>query len=265
VGVEFLELVRRGLRRPDDPRILASRATVDATLRASLPWGPAWRRYDGDRYGESDDGRPWAPWRQGRGRPWPLLSGERAHHALANGEPVADFILAIEACAGPELILPEQVWDGPDLPACALFAGRATGSAAPLGWAHAEYLKLLIAFATSRIPDVVDVARQRYALRPPPRPSVVWSSVHRLDALPQGRGFRVQLDRRGDVVWALGPSVPTAEVPGQDTRLGLWVADLPLQRLAAGARVHWTVRYADGGWDPEDHELAILPAEPAGT
>ena len=265
VGVEFLELVRRGLRRPDDPRILASRATVDAILRASLPWGPAWRRYDGDRYGESDDGRPWAPWRQGRGRPWPLLCGERAHHALANGEPVADYVLAMEACAGPELILPEQVWDGADVPAHGLFAGRATGSAAPLGWAHAEYLKLLIAFATARIPDVVDLARHRYALRPPPRPAAVWSGAHPLDAVPQGRGFRVQLDRRGDVVWTLGAGAPSAEAAGQDTRLGFWVADLPLQRLAAGARVHWTVRYADGGWDPDDHELAILPADTAGT
>lgn len=263
IGLEFLELVRRGLRRADDPRILHSRSSADLVLRASLPWGSGWRRYVGDRYGELDDGAPWSLTRQGRGRAWPLLCGERGHHALANGEPVAEFVLAMEASAGPELMLPEQVWDGADLAERGLQAGRPTGSAAPLGWAHAEYLKLLTAFATSRIPDCLDIVRDRYALRPPLSPAVIWSDRHRVAHVPEGRPVRIQLQRQGDVIWSADEGASSSVARGRDTTLGLWAAHLPLQRLPADACVQWTVRYADGSWDPDDHELRIVPPEPS--
>lgn len=258
IGVEFLELARRGLRRPDDPRLLSSRASADPTLRAPLPHGAAWRRYVGDRYGESDDGTCWTPAQQGRGRPWPLLCGERAHHALANGEPVADYVLAMEAAAGPERILPEQVWDGPDLPDRGLFTGQATGSAAPLGWAHAEYLKLLVAFATARLPDVVDLVQERYAVRPPVDPPLVWSDGHRFSRVPQGRSVRVQMEDQGNVVWTADGGGSSWVAPGQDTGLGLWVAEVPVGDLPTGSHVQWTIRYTDGTWDPHDYQFRIV-------
>jgi glucoamylase len=46
---------------------------------------------------------------------------------------------------GPGGLIPEQVWDGPSLPARQLEPGKPTGSAMPLVWAHAEFLKLLVA------------------------------------------------------------------------------------------------------------------------
>ncbi|KAJ8135882.1 hypothetical protein OY671_010905, partial [Metschnikowia pulcherrima] len=39
--------------------------------------------------------------------------------------------------------LPEQVWDEDDNSEYHLYKGRPTGSAMPLAWAHAEYIKLL--------------------------------------------------------------------------------------------------------------------------
>ena len=44
---------------------------------------PAWYRYNGDGYGEHEDGTPFDG--TGIGRPWPLLAGERAHYELAAG------------------------------------------------------------------------------------------------------------------------------------------------------------------------------------
>ncbi|MDQ6920675.1 MAG: glycoside hydrolase family 15 protein, partial [Candidatus Dormibacteraeota bacterium] len=245
VSLEFVELVRRGLRRADDPRIQSSLVTADAPLRVQLADGPLWRRYAGDTYGETDDGRPWSAGRPGRGRPWPIMCGERGHLALANSEPVAEYVLALEACAGPELMLPEQVWDGRDLPAQRLFKGRGTGSAAPRGWAHAEYLKLLIAFATSNLPDQIAPARRRYAGQPPADPAVVWTPAHPVQTVQEGRLVRLQLSRPGQVIWTADGGASSRAEQTYDTRLGFWVADLSVQRLRPGTVVQWTLRHAD--------------------
>ena len=42
----FLELVRYGVRRADDPLIVDSLKVVDAVLKTRLPQGPGWRRYN---------------------------------------------------------------------------------------------------------------------------------------------------------------------------------------------------------------------------
>jgi glucoamylase len=53
-----LALVRFGLRAPDDPRILNTLKVIDALLRVKLPQGFCWYRYNGDGYGEQEDGSP---------------------------------------------------------------------------------------------------------------------------------------------------------------------------------------------------------------
>jgi len=257
LSVDFIELVRLGVRRPDHPEVRSSIAQVDTRLLWVGPGGPAWRRYIGDTYGERPDGSPWGT--GGVGRPWPLLCGERGHLALASGEPVAEYVLALEACAGPELLLPEQVWDGRDMPRKGLISGRATGSAAPLGWAHAEYLKLLVAFASSELPDRIDPARRRYAFQPPAEPAVVWSESHPVRTVPEGRIVRVQIRRPADVVWTADGGTTSRSAAAHDTGLGFRVADLPVNRLRPGTTVQWTLRYPDGTWDPEDYQLRIVP------
>ena len=39
-------------------------------------------------------------------------------------------------------LLSEQIWDTDDIPDKELFFGQHSGSAMPLTWAHAEYIKL---------------------------------------------------------------------------------------------------------------------------
>jgi glucoamylase len=261
VGVEFLELVRRGLRRPDDPRIRSSLAAADAVLRMEVPGGPAWRRYVGDRYGESENGWNWAPERPGCGRAWPVLAAERAFYELALGIPVAASVRSLESWAGPELILPEQLWDEADLPAAGLEKGRPTGSAAPLGWAHAEYLGLLIAIATAHLPDIVEPARLRYIGRPPASPALVWSHAHQFETFPAGRVVRIQLPAPAAVEWTADGWTTSRLEEARDTRLGVWVADLPVQHLGQQETVHWTVRYADGTREDGYRSLTVVRAQ----
>ena len=116
VGLDALALVRFGLRAADDPRILNTLKIVDETLRIETPFGPVWRRYEGDRYGEHADGSAFDG--QGIGRAWPLLAGERAHYEVAAQHTARAVTLAraLEAIAGESRLLPEQVWDSPDIP-----------------------------------------------------------------------------------------------------------------------------------------------------
>jgi glucoamylase len=263
VGIEFLELVRRGLRRPDDPRVHSGLAASDAVLRVPVPGGPGWRRFPGDRYGESESGRHWAPDQPGCGRVWPALAAERAFYELALGHPVAEYVTALERWAGPELILPEQLWDQADLPAAGLESGRPTGSAAPLGWSHAEYLRLLVAIATARLPDSVEPVRLRYADRPPADPAVVWSHAHQFQTFPAGRVVKVQLPGPAVVEWTADGGTTYQVEEARDTGLGLWVADLPLHHLGRQDTVYWTVRYADGTDEGGYRTLTVVSLERA--
>src|SRR5262249_9845935 len=173
----FLELARYGVRRPGDPLIESSLKVVDSVLKVDLPQGPCLRRYTPDGYGQQDDGGPFVEW--GRGRPWPLLTGERGHYELAAGRDPLPYIRAMELFATPTRLLPEQVWDRPDIPGALLFTGAQTGSATPLMWAHAEYVKLLRSCADGQVFDLISEVAERYLTRRARRPMEVWKYHHR--------------------------------------------------------------------------------------
>ncbi len=141
IDAGFLELVRYGVRRADDPLIVDSLKVVDHVLKVDTPFGPCWKRYNHDGYGQRADGGPYLGW--GVGRPWPLLTGERGHYELAAGHDPTPYIKALENFSSIGGMLPEQIWDQPDLPQDGMKFGKPTGAAMPLVWAHAEYVKLL--------------------------------------------------------------------------------------------------------------------------
>ena len=102
VDAGFLELVRYGIRKPGDPLIEDSLRVVDAILRVDTPFGPCWRRYNHDGYGQREDGGPYQGW--GYGHAWPLLTGERGHYELAAGRDVRPFIRAMEGVRHADLL-----------------------------------------------------------------------------------------------------------------------------------------------------------------
>ena len=162
IDAGFLELVRYGVRRADDPLIIDSLKVVDAYLKINTPYGPCWRRYNHDGYGQRKDGGPYLGW--GQGRAWPILTGERAHYELAAGNDIKTLISAMEKFSSFGGMLPEQVWDYADMPSEGLYCGRSAGSAQPLVWAHAEYVKLLRSVADGKVFDRISVVEDRYAV-----------------------------------------------------------------------------------------------------
>ena len=191
VDAGFLELVRYGIRKPDDSLIVDSLRVVDAVLKVETPFGPCWHRYNNDGYGQKEDGGPFVGW--GKGRGWPLLAGERGHYELAAGHDVKPFIRAMEGFSSATGLLPEQVWDEPDRPNVYMLFGRPTGSAMPLMWAHAEYIKLLRSAADGQVFDLIPEVAERYLSNRNPRHFFeVWKHNRQVRCVKNSQTLRVQ-------------------------------------------------------------------------
>jgi glucoamylase len=203
IDAGFLELVRYGVRRADDPLMVDSLKVVDAVLKRDLPQGPGWLRYNNDGYGQRPDGGPFEGW--GQGRVWPLLTGERAHYELAAGNGFEQMIKTYEAFATCGQMMPEQVWDEPDRAGTSLRLGQPAGSAVPLVWAHAEYLKLLRSAMDGKVFDRVDPVYERYcdpAGRKKRRRDVeIYTQLRPIQKMAPGNTLRILNERLFGVIW----------------------------------------------------------------
>ena len=257
VSVDALALVRFGLRDPHDPRIVNTVKVIDAKLRVRTETGPAWYRYNQDGYGEKADGSPFDL--VGVGRPWPLLAGERAHYELAAGRPdVAVQLLGVmRAQASDGGMLPEQVWDGPDIPELELLNGRASGGAMPLVWAHAEYAKLVRSLHDGRVFDMPQQPYERYVRSKRVATTTVWAPHNRCRTLREGYTLRIQTPERSSVLWMLDGAPNQHEIPTEDTTLpGVWIADIETARLPAGSVIRFAIRASNEAVDGV-HAIAV--------
>ncbi|HET9113817.1 MAG TPA: glycoside hydrolase family 15 protein [Burkholderiales bacterium] len=256
LATDFLQLVRYGLRDARDRRILSSIAAIDALLRTDTPSGPVWHRYNGDGYGEHEDGKPFDG--DGCGRGWPLLSGERGHYALLAGDDPLPYIEAMAAMTGNGGLLPEQVWDSAPVPKYGLYPGKPSGSAMPLVWAHAEYIKLCLSYASGAPVDRPVQTWRRYQGRRPAINYYVWSLKQRLHVVPAGKSLRVLLNMPATVHWGINGWQNIADTEVEDQGLA-YVASLPSDTLQSGDTLEFTFYYPDTGiWQQEDFQVRIV-------
>jgi glucoamylase len=258
VSLDALAFVRFGLRAPDDPRILSTVKVIDAALKVETPRGPVWHRYQGDGYGEHPDGSPYDG--SGVGRAWPLLTGERAHYELAAGRSqVAEHLAqAMETLAGDAGLLPEQIWDSADIADRELFLGYASGSAMPLVWAHAEYLKLSRSLLDGRIFDQPPQTVERYLVQQTTSDRIVWRFNNRVRTMPASRTLRVESLKPAVVRWTADGWRSVNDAATRDTTLGVHVVDLGTMQLVAGDRVQFTFYWPEAQrWEGTDFLVRI--------
>ncbi len=176
--------MRLGILPANDPVIANSLAVTDGTIQHQTANGPGWLRYNGDGYGDcvagsgnacTITGAPWTNGNSGTGHPWPVLGAERAQQYLAQNQSssAASVLVAINAMNSGAGLVPEQVWDQPDLarapygsdPATASIGfvnGEADGSASPLSWGSASQVRLTADLAAGRSVEQPAQVRDRY-------------------------------------------------------------------------------------------------------
>ncbi len=177
IDAGFLDLVRLGIKPWDDETVRNSVREVDDTIRVDLPAGAAFYRYNGDGYGERDEGDVGAPWsveNHGKGRLWPLLTGERGEYELladAEGtgrgedlEPAA-LLRTMQRFANSGRMIPEQVWDRDYRTEYDWEYGEGTGSATPLAWSMAQYVRLAHGIDAGEPVETPTFVRERFLER----------------------------------------------------------------------------------------------------
>jgi glucan 1,4-alpha-glucosidase len=176
IDAGFLELSRLGELPANDATTAQSLPVVDATIESATSSGPGWHRYNGDGYGDgAGDGHPWAPSGQGTGHIWPVLSGERAEYALSNGDAATakSLLDGMASFAGGVGLISEQDWELPNLAASPFGTdpttasigftnGQPAGSASPLTWSAAAYVRLLGDIAAGRVVEQPAATFARY-------------------------------------------------------------------------------------------------------
>jgi glucoamylase len=196
IDAGFLELTRMGELSATDPDVRASLKVVDSVLESRTSSGPGWHRYgikasgSTDGYGDcyvpdptscSPTGEGWFTHAVGSGHLWPLLNGERAEQDLQSGASAAASGLAatFQRMTWGLGYVPEQVWEDPNTPASPFGAdptsasigftnGKAAGSAAPLIWGQAQYLRLVLDLQDRKVSDRPSITTDRYLSPGPP-------------------------------------------------------------------------------------------------
>ena len=265
VGLEFMYLARTGLRKPKDPRIVETLRVVDGLLLVDTPCGPVYHRYNADGYGEHADGSPFDG--TGVGRAWPLLSGERGHLALLQGEDPLPYLERMLCCAGPGGLLPEQVWDSDPIPHFGLEPGRPSGSAMPLVWAHAEFLKLLVARTHGRPFELLHAVEERYHGERPDAPTWFWRASAPFGALPAGKALVIEDETPFLLHYGFMPPPPPGTPAAREWQrpadreadylgLGMWGVRLEPGELAGARTLLFTRRYG-ANWEQRDWQIAL--------
>jgi glucoamylase len=253
----FLELVRYGIRRPDDPIVVATIKVIDAVLKTDTPAGPTWHRYNHDGYGQQQDGGPFTG--NGVGRVWPLLTGERGHYELAAGRSTETCIRTMEALASKTGLLPEQSWDQPDRPEIFVWLGQPTGSAMPLMWAHAEYIKLLRSTLDGKVYDAIpEVAKRYLGQRGHRKQFEVWKPNRRVRFMRAGEILRVQGDASFTLHWSSDEWKSVHDTQSIRNALQIDFVDLTDVVATSGTCIKFTFLWADGNrWEGRDYSVTV--------
>ncbi len=258
LSVDALALVRFGLRAPQDQKILDTVKVIDAILRKDTKTGPVWHRYNLDGYGEHDDGSPFDG--TGVGRGWPLLAGERAHYELALGdvEEAQRLLHVMEAQASSGGLLPEQVWEAEDIPKRGLHNGRPTGSAMPLVWAHAEYIKLVRSIHERKVFDMPPQPVSRYQKNNTRSRVASWRFNQKCRTIPVGKILRIEALAPAMVRWSDDNWQTTNDSKSIDTGLGIHYVDLPTSRLSPESNIFFTFYWPNANnWERTDFQVTM--------
>ncbi|HET7062185.1 MAG TPA: hypothetical protein VFI43_08420, partial [Nitrosospira sp.] len=236
-------------------------AVYDAVLKVDTPEGPGWHRYTHDGYGQKADGSPYDG--AGVGRLWPLLTGERGHYELASGNSAYPYIKTMEAFSSTCCLLPEQVWDSADIPAKHMWIGRPTGSAMPLVWSHAEYIKLLRSVHDGIVFDLIPIVRKRYIDDQVGTDLEVWTFKQKLSDFRPWRRLRIEVYGAALLHWTENNWETAHDIELPDEGLGVFAHEFEKGRFGHATELKFTFYWHQPQrWEGRDFSLQVNAGEP---
>ncbi len=259
VSTGVLSLVRFGLRSPRDKKILDTVKVIDTFLRTETSTGTIWHRYNKDGYGEHDNGDPFDG--TGIGRGWPLLAGERAHFEIARGnmKEARRIKKIIESQTSPGGMIPEQVWDSDDIPDRGLFNGKPSGSAMPLVWAHAEYLKLCRSLVDEEVFDMPWHGRKRYIENKTDTDLFIWSFNNKLSWIAKGKRLRILVLSPAMIHYSYDGWKSTSDIDTKSTGIDAFYCDLDTEKLPLNSEIVFTFMWkATGTWENRNFTMRVV-------
>ena len=199
----------------------------------------------------------------GKGRLWPLLTGERGHYEFAAGKDVKPLIRAMEGFASRGGMIPEQIWDEPDRPGSKMHFGQFAGSAMPLMWAHAEYIKLLRSAADGQVFDRIGIVAERYLGKRGRTDLEIWKPMRRVRSMSAGGALRIQTPSPFRARWTLDDWQTFQDTPSTPTGLGIHFVDIHVPRQQK-AHVRFTFFWThEGRWERRNYNVEVQLNGPA--
>ena len=167
------------------------------------------------------------------------------------------YIQTMEHFASATGLFPEQIWDDRDRPEAHMCLGRPTGSAMPLMWAHAEYIKLLRSAFDGQVFDLVREVAERYRTSADRHTLEIWKPNRRVRSLKAGCTLRVQAPASFRLRWSRDDWQTIEDTASAATPLGIEFVDIPV-----AASQHAPIRFtffwpAHGRWEGRDYQVSI--------
>jgi glucoamylase len=194
-----------------------------------------------------------------------LLTGERGHYEIAAGRDATPFLHTLENFAQGIGLIPEQIWDGPDLPSRHLRFGGPTNAAMPLLWAHSEYVKLQRSAADGKVFDQIDAVYDRYVAASLERhPIEVWKFNRQVRTAVAGTLLRIQANSPFLLHWTSDEWQSSTDTRSTPTTLGIEFVDIPVPQQDAS--IQFTFLWVEENrWEGTDYKVEIAHEEVKAT
>jgi glucoamylase len=153
---------------------------------------------------------------------------------------IAFMLRSVESFANDGGLLPEQIWDGADLPERELWKEQPSGPAMPLVWDHAETLELARSIHKGAVFDLPSRPAERYRNPSNLCNRRVWRSNDKLRSVAVGVRLRFECREPAIVHWSTDAWHTTRDDATREVSLGIHYADLPTEDLAPSSCLEFT-------------------------
>ena len=146
-----------------------------------------------------------------------------------------------------------------------MFLGYSAGSAQPLVWCHAEYLKLLRSVADGKVFDTIPVVEERYAKSAADRKFKSGVEIFRtsriLTTIPAGQTLRVADHTKFRVTWSADGWKTVNHLDALAIGKAFYQADILTARDQTGT-ISFTLEYpVENRWLGRNYDVAIVAAD----